>query len=270
MPLLRAPFIAVLIAPLFLAALSYAQSPAVQSHPEFAEFFEQAGTVGTVVVMNVQNGTTDVYNPARAAALFPPASTFKILNSLIALETDVVTDVDTHMLKWDGVTRARPAWNKDLSLREAITVSAFPVYQQIAQDIGLDRMTNYLDRVGYGTGEITPERLRWFWVLKSFRVSANEQVQFLKRLYLNDLPFAQRNLDAVKDITFIERGEGYVLHGKTGWTTATDPATGWFVGWVTRGTDAHVFALNMNITDDSQAPARITITKDVLKALGLL
>lgn len=270
MSLLRAPSIAVLIAFWFLIAPAIAQNPKVQSHPEFSKFFEQAGAVGTIVVMDVHQGTVDVYNAERAAALFPPASTFKILNSLIALETGVVTDVDSHMLKWDGVTRARPAWNKDLSLRQAIAVSAFPVYQQIAHDIGLARMTGYLDRVGYGTGEITPETLRWFWVLKSFRVSAKEQVEFLRRLYLNELPFSQPNLDAVKDITVVERGEDYVLHGKTGWTTDTDPSTGWFVGWVERGNEAHVFALNMDITDDSQVPARITIAKDVLKALGLL
>lgn len=270
MSLLRAPSFALLIACSFLAVSSSARSEVTREHQAFAEFFEQVGTVGTMVVMDVHSGAVDVYNPERAAELFPPASTFKILNSLIALETGVVSDVDAQTLKWDGEVRARTEWNQDHSLRTAIAVSAFPTYQQIAQDIGLARMTDYLGRVGYGTGEITPETLRWFWVLESFRISAKEQTQFLKRLYLGDLPFSQRNMDAVKDITVVERGEGYVLHGKTGWTTATDPGTGWFVGWVEGGQGAHVFALNMDMTDENQAPARITIAKDVLKALGLL
>ena len=247
-----------------------AQSPAIQLHPDYSSFFEQAGTVGTVVVMDVHHQTIDVHNVERAAELFPPASTFKILNSLIALETGVVTDVDSHVLKWDGVTRQRPEWNKDHTLRTAITVSVLPVYQQIARDVGLKRMTSYLDRAGYGTGEITNENLDWFWVLKGFRISANEQVQFLKKLYLDDLPFSQKTIEAVKDITILERGEDYVLHGKSGWTTDTDPSTGWFVGWIERGNEASVFALNMDINDPSQVPARLTITKNILKVLDLM
>lgn len=270
MSLLRAPSIVILIACWCCSLSVSAISETTQEHPEFGKFFEQARTVGTMVVVDVQDGTVDVYNPSRASALFPPASTFKILNSLIALETGVVPDVDAQVLKWDGETRAVAAWNKDHSLRTAIAVSAFPAYQQVARDIGLERMSDYLAQVGYGTGQVTVENLPWFWVLKDFRVSANEQVQFLKRLYLNDLPFAQAHLDAVKDITVVERGEGYVLHGKTGWTTATDPGTGWFIGWVARDAQAHVFALNMEITEDRQAPARISIAKDILKALGLL
>ncbi len=254
----------------YLSTSAGAQRPAIQFHPDFAQFFKDAGTIGTIVVMDVHRQTVDVYNPARADVLFPPASTFKILNSLIALETGVVTDVDTQIFKWDGVDRGSAGWNKDLTLRSAFATSAFHVYQQIARDIGLETMTRYLDRVGYGTGEVTHENLDWFWVLKGFRISANEQVQFLRRLYLEDLPFSRKTIATVKDISIVERGEGYVLHGKTGWTTDTNPSTGWFVGWIERGDEASVFALNMDMNEISQAPARITITKDILKALDLL
>jgi len=262
--------LAVLTASWFLVVSAFAQTPEIQQHPDFSAFFERAGTVGAIVVMDVRQGTVDVHNPERAAELFPPASTFKVLNSLIALETGVVTDVDSHVLKWDGVTRQRPEWNMDHSLRTAIAVSALPVYQQIARDVGLERMTSYLNRVGYGTGKITSENLDWFWVLRGFRISAHEQVQFLRRLYLDDLPFSLKTIDAVKGITILERNEAYTLHGKGGWTTDTDPSTGWFVGWIERGNEASVFALNMDIHDPSQAPARIGITKSVLKALDLM
>jgi beta-lactamase class D len=261
---------------LMLLAVSYfstsaiAQSPEIQLHPDFARFFEQAGTVGTIVVLDVRTNVAQVYNAKRAAELFPPASTFKILNSLIALETGVVTDVDTQIFKWDGVTRGRPELNKDHTLRTAIAVSALPVYQQIARDVGLERMTRYLNMVGYGVGEVTNENLDWFWVLRGFRISANEQVKFLRRLYFEDLPFSKKSIAAVKDITVLERSKDYVFHGKTGWTTDTDPSTGWFVGWIGRGNKASVFALNMDMHDDSQGPARIAITKNVLRALDLL
>lgn len=259
-----------LLAALLLVVPAFAQSSEIEVRSDLGEFFDAVGTTGAMVVMDVHTNAVVVHNSARAAKLFPPASTFKILNSLIALETGVVTDADSHVLKWDGVTRQRPEWNKDHTLRSAIAGSVLPVYQQIARDVGLERMTGYLDRVGYGTGDITNETLAWFWVLKSFGISAHEQVQFLRRLYLDDLPFSKKTIEAVKDITIVERGETYVLHGKTGWTTDTEPSTGWFVGWIERGDEASVFAMNMDMNDLSQAPARITITKDVLNTLGLL
>ncbi|MEQ8509075.1 MAG: class D beta-lactamase [Rhodospirillaceae bacterium] len=254
----------------YLPTSAVAQRPAIQFHPDFAQFFRDAGTIGTIVVMDVHRQTVDVYNPARADVLFPPASTFKILNSLIALETGVVTDVDTQIFKWDGVDRGSAGWNKDLTLRSAFATSAFHVYQKIARDIGLARMTGYLDQVGYGRGKVTKQNLDWFWVQKGFRISAYEQIQFLRRLYLEDLPFSRKSIKAVKDISIVERGEGYVLHGKTGWTTDTVPSIGWFVGWIERGDEASVFALNMDMNDLSQAAARITITREVLMALDLL
>jgi len=259
-------FAAALLALVFLAVPAVAQT--VAERPDFKHFFDEAGTAGTIVVMNVGSGYTSVYNRARAATGYLPASTYKIPNSLIGLETGAVMGVDSELFKWDGVARDFPNWNRDHTLRTAIAASAVPVYQEIARRIGVARMNHFITAMNYGHGTVTAKTLDNFWLEGDFRISANEQIAFLKKLYLNDLPFSQTVINAVKDITTLERGEGYVLHGKTGWIFAED--LGWFVGWVEKGDNAHVFALNMDMSNIDMAAKRISIAKNVFRELGLL
>ncbi len=241
-----------------------------QEHPELGAFFADVGTAGTFVAVNVHTGAAHVFNPERATQPFPPASTFKIFNSLIALETGVVRDPDTHVLKWDGEVRNNAAWNMDHSLRSAFQVSALPVYRGIARQVGLERMTGYLSQVPYVSGDVTARTLDIFWVLSSYTTTALKQVEFLRRLYLNDLPFSQSVMDAVKDIAVVEHGVGYVLAGKTGYTTDVTPGAGWFIGWVEREDGAYVFALNLDVHDRSHVDARVDIARQSLQALNLL
>ena len=48
-----------------------------------------------------------------------PCSTFKIWNALIGLESGIIASADEAFYRWDGQTRAIPAWNKNLTLKEA-------------------------------------------------------------------------------------------------------------------------------------------------------
>jgi len=54
-----------------------------------------------------------------------PASTFKIVNSIIALETGVVEN-DSTMFKWNGEKRRLPIWEQDLTFRDAFHFSCVP------------------------------------------------------------------------------------------------------------------------------------------------
>ena len=79
------------------------------------------------------------HNRDRNATAFLPASTFKILNSLISLETGVIPD-EIAILTWDGVQRSIPGWNRDLNMREAFKLSAVWFYQVLARRVGHERM----------------------------------------------------------------------------------------------------------------------------------
>src|SRR5207302_1318723 len=110
-----------------------------------------------------------------------PASTFKIPNSVIALETGVVGDPDKDVFKWDGVVRSIEGWNRDHTLRSAIAASAVPVYQEIARRIGAERMQKYVDLFEYGNRDIGGG-VDQFWLTGNLRIDPIQQIDFVDRL----------------------------------------------------------------------------------------
>jgi beta-lactamase class D len=125
-----------------LANVSYQRS---EFREDLAKRFFDLGTEGTFVGYKVDDYLIIASDKVRSGQAKLPASTFKIPNSLIALETGVVADPDKDVFKWDGVTRSIEAWNKDHTMRSAIAASAVPVYQEIARRIGQERMQKYVD-----------------------------------------------------------------------------------------------------------------------------
>ena len=64
------------------------------SHAEdagLARIFQAAGANGTMVIANLDGTRQFVYNDSRATTRLPAASTFKILNSLIALDEGAIS-----------------------------------------------------------------------------------------------------------------------------------------------------------------------------------
>lgn len=236
---------------------------------DFSRHFAAAGTTGTILIYDLRRNRTLVFDPARAKTRFAPASSFKIANSLIGLETGAVRDADTEIFKWDGVTRPIPGWNRDHTLRSAIRESVVPVYQQIARRIGPDRMRDYVTRIGYGNMEIGSVIDR-FWLDGPLAISAVEQVGFLKRLYNDDLPFAERTMAVVKDIMVVESNADHTIRAKTGWDVHVTPNIGWWVGWIERGADVVFFALNIDIANQDQLQARMDIVRAIMRELGYL
>jgi beta-lactamase class D len=236
---------------------------------DFARYFAATGTVGTLLIYDLRQDRTLVHNSERARTRFTPASTFKIPNSLIGLETGAVRDADGEVFKWDGVTRQIAPWNRDHTLRSAIRDSVVPVYQEIARRIGPERMRDYVARIGYGNNDIG-DVIDRFWLQGPLAISAEEQIGFLTRLYRDDLPFSGRTLALVKDIMVVEAGIDYTIRAKTGWDGHVTPNIGWWVGWVERGADVIFFALNMDMSAPSHLAARMEIVRAILRDLDYL
>lgn len=199
------------------------------------------------------NGGTRVENEARAAVRYPPCSTFKIPNSLIALETREVTDPAFPLAydpKRDGVQQG--PWSRDQDLRSAVQVSAAWYFQEIARRVGPKRMTEWLKRLDYGNMSIEPA-VDKFWLGGGLRISAREQVAFLQRFYNSELPSAR----TVKDLILLETGRDYKWYGKTGSCRASDKEwVLWHVGFVERGRSVMFYALNLSDTTYAKAAER--------------
>ncbi len=243
------------------------QGQTLIEQPAWKHFFDSAGVHGCFLLYIHGTDSLKVYNPARIDSGFAPASTFKIPNSLFALEAGVINVDDT--LRWDGVQRAIPRWNADQNMRSAFTYSTVWFYQEMARRIGPGPMRHFLDTLGYGNGSMEGGIDR-FWLEGGMRVTPREQIAFLDRLVLNNVPFTKKVIDLVKEIMIVERTDRHVLRAKTGRGGEGSPDTGWYVGYVETGGRTYIFALNIDVWKAEDAPARIEITRKILSAEGIL
>jgi beta-lactamase class D len=240
---------------------------AVELKPDLADVFRDAQTEGTFAAFVKDHMV--MTDESRSRTGFLPASTFKIPHALIALETGVVADVDKEVIRWDGVTHENENWNKDHTLRSAMRYSVVPVFQQIANRIGSERMKQYVDAFDYGNRDIGGAPLDKFWLEGNLRISAMEQVRFLRRLHRDDLPVSKRSMQLVKDILPEEKTEDSVIRFKTGALGKEGKFSfGWLVGFAERGEETTIFALNIDVHGAPHLAQRIAMARSILKRIG--
>ena len=237
----------------------------IETRKDWQRFFDEKKVTGATLVYDLRGKRFLTNDAARADKQFIPASTSKIIHSLIFLETGALKD-ENEIIKWDGVQRDIAAWNQDHNLRSAFKVSAVWFYVAASRRISAEKMQVYYDLANYGNRRINDFGTD-YWNTGNLRISQREQLLFLKHLYENRLPFSQRSIDRTKDIFIAEKNGDYVLRAKTGWSTAFTPNVGWYVGYVERGQDVFFFATEIDMKTAEDAPKRIEITKNILREL---
>ncbi|MCU0286279.1 MAG: class D beta-lactamase [Acidobacteria bacterium] len=237
------------------------------SEKDFQEIFTQFKVTGTFIIYDLEKNTYNFFNKERAEKAFLPASTFKIPNSLIALETGAIKD-QCDIIAWDQKVWRFDEWNQDQTLATAFRNSVVWAYQELARRIGKKQMQYWIDKIEYGNRDIS-DAIDTFWLEGNLKISAYEQVEFLVKLYKNQLPFSRRTMDIVKEIMIVEQGT-YILRGKTGWASRVAPQIGWFVGWLEKTGNVYFFALNIDIVNRQDVNARIGVTKEIFKHLKLI
>lgn len=253
--------------PFLLAALLCLSSAARAEDAAIAAAFSRAGMEGAMVISSLGTGQTFTHNDARAVTRFPVASTFKILNSLIALEEKAVTPEET--LKWNGHIYDFPDWNRDQTLASAFKVSCVWCYQELASRIGNKAYRRYLSKLDYGQLK-QPFNTTTFWLDGSLQVSAQDQIRLLRRIYLRSLPFSDASYNTLRQIMLAEQTPTYTLRAKTGWAGSATPQTGWYVGYVQTADDVWFFATNVVIHDAKELPLRLSLSREALQLKGIL
>ena len=238
------------------------------------KYFEQAGLNGCFAMFNNGTGEFTIYNLKRYRdSTYLPASTFKIINSLIGLQTGILSS-DSMVIPWDGVAR-RAEWDKDLNMYQAFRVSAVPYYQEVARRIGKDTMQFWLDSLKYGVGkDKKPYKISdidSFWLDNSLKITPDQNLGVVKSLYFDELPFFKVYQQKVKNAMLFEDNANYKLAYKTGWaTTDNGHALGWVVGWVEENKHPYFFVLNVDSPDPNYdlKDVRLKLVKDILKEYG--
>lgn len=223
------------------------------------------GYTGTFKLYDLTADKYLVYNQADTKMQYVPASTYKILNSLIALQTGVIRD-ENQIIKWDGTQYPVESWNQDHNMKSAIQNSVIWFYQEAARRIGKERMQSYVTKVGYGNRQIG-DVIDRFWLDGPLKISVDEQVDFITRLYQEELPFDKDVIREVKSILVNEQSSSSVLAGKTGSVTVQDkPVIGWYVGYIVAKNKPYIFATKiMPLAKDDSMPVSGAKAKEITK-----
>jgi beta-lactamase class D len=245
---------------IFLAVLFSAQAFAEDA--ALARPFSTRGLEGTIVISSLNGEKTFIHNDGRANKRFSPASTFKVLNTLIALEEKAVRG-KTELLKWDGTPKEFPDWNRDHTLESAFKVSCVWCYQELARRVGAKKYTEYLKKSNYGELSVPFDETN-FWLDGSLVISAVEQTAFLKNVYLHTLPFSRASYETLRDIMLIEQTPAYTIRAKTGWSRLR-PETAWYVGYVETQDDTWVFAINYAVRNSKDLAARQQLMREAFQ-----
>jgi len=256
---------------LFLIFLISCSPNNVEIDNSLKKYFDENKADGCFALMDNGTGKFTVYNLARYRdSSYLPASTFKIVNSLIGLQTGKITG-DSMVIKWDGVKRWVDEWNQDLTMYKAFRVSAVNYYQEVARRIGKDTMQYWLDTLKYGTRKIKTA-IDSFWLDNSIKITPDEQLGLVKKLYFTELkPFFRSYQETVKRAMLFENEPNYRLGYKTGWGfTEQNHALGWVVGWIEENNHPYFFVLNIESADHEfdMWKVRMKMLKDILKQLG--
>ncbi|MCP3942840.1 MAG: class D beta-lactamase [Desulfobacteraceae bacterium] len=232
------------------------------------QLFRERNIKGTIIISSLGGETEYFYNRARATKRFLPASTFKIPNTLIALDEKIIVN-EKQIIKWDGKDRGWSPWNQDQSLETAFPISCVWFYQELAKRIGNINYLSHLDRLNYGNKKTGPG-VTTFWLEGELAISARGQIEFLKKFYKEDLPYKKSHLQLLKNIMIVEKKPRYIIRGKTGWAMHVKNQYGWYVGYVETDQKVWFFAMNSDIGKKTDAVYRKEITMEALKVKGII
>jgi len=238
---------------------------------DFKRYYQQFNVEGSFALYDQNNNKYILCNKSQFNENFIPASTFKICNSLIGLETGVIKD-ENFVIPWDKVVRFNKKWNHDQDLKTAFKNSTVWYFQQLALQVGGKRMKYWLDKANYGNAD-TSGHINEFWLSGGLRITPEQQIHFLKQLHDEKLPFSKRSMDIVKKIMIVKDTLGYIVRAKTGWSEQDGKQIGWYVGYLETKENVYYFSNCLQTNDANNTDflkARIDIVYKILKDLELI
>ncbi|RXM49154.1 class D beta-lactamase [Flavobacterium sp. YO12] len=244
---------------------------------DFKKYFDNCNVEGSIAIYDNNKHRWFLSDTIGTKKETLPASTFKIINLLIALETKTISS-ENDIVKWPRTTDTikygyRPEIYHDITVKEAFEVSAGWAFVELAKKIGKDNYKKYLSLCHYGNLDLSQTDAD-FWNFGNFKISPLNQVVFLKNLYDEKLPFSKRNMQIVKKVMLTEQNSDYSIYSKTGWTRENEINTGWWVGYIVNNNGTYFFATRLlqdrKINSAAFGNCRKDITKSVFKDLSIV
>ncbi|MFD0724466.1 penicillin-binding transpeptidase domain-containing protein [Lysobacter brunescens] len=287
--LCTATFRTAALAALLCTGIALAVAPTAQAKPPAktaatpspAARFAAYGHPGSFLLQRDGKPVQVVHGGDRADTPLSPASTFKVLVALVALQTGTLRNGD-EVVPWNGKRYPdRPQWERDMALREAMQTSSESFFGVLANRIGRERLATWVQRLQYGNGRIgeVPAQV---WHDGVLTITARQQLDFIDRLRRGALPISPAHIATVKAAMDSGEIDGRRIYGKTGTHVDRDSGNAWWVGWVEAGrveggkAPAASFVLGIDLAStDERARSialgkRIPLGKQLLRDAGAL
>ncbi len=241
---------------------TYTSPPAAPtvSEVDWSEYFE--GLNGAAVVFDPAAGEYAVYNRELADTRRSPCSTFKIVSSLVGLESGVIPAGDS-VRTWSGEHFWNEDWNRNIGFEDAFRTSCIWYFRDVIDELGPETVQKELDRLEYGNCDISDWEglintnngkmaLRGFWVESSLKISAMEQVNVMDRIFGESSRYQAQTLEQLKAVMKLTGWEElpFTIYGKTG-MGKTDGITvdSWYTGFAEAQGRVMYFCVYLGRTD---------------------
>ncbi len=218
---------------------------------------------GSILIESADGKFKYQYNVSEKES-FIPASTFKIPNTLIILEEGLIKD-EFEVIGWDGIEREYTPWNRDQTLKSAFQYSCVWCYQRYAKQVGDEKYHTYLDKFDYGN-RLTGSDITRFWLDGDLRVSVQDQINFLRKVYAEDLPIQKKHIRTLKNIMLSETQKDFKVWSKTGWSGKD----GWYVGYLASNNQIWFFANHIEINRNSDLEFRKNLVMETFRSLNIV
>lgn len=273
---------ALLFTPLFFAGCS---TNNVSIDNSLQKYFDSADVKGCFGLFDNGQGHFTVYNlPRFKDSAYQPAATFDIVQSLIAFQTGVAKDDTSAMLGrpvvyFEDATSPSHAIKDSLlnlvktptlSLRTAFQSNSRLLSMSLTDEIGMDTLKKWVDTLHYGNRDLGKD-IDLLWMNNPLKITADEQLGLIKKLYFDQLPFFNRPQKLVRGMMLEENNSNYRLLYKTGQGIKEDKhAIGWVLGWVEENKHPYFFVVNLESEDQSKDLGAIglQIVKKALTPMG--
>jgi beta-lactamase class D len=232
-------------------------------------FFDSARVKGTFALFDNGQGHFTIYNlPGYRDSAYIPGETFDIVQSLAAFQTGIVKDDKEIMLSGDSAVVDTATGEQTATVKAHYTLAeAFQksgdivnniVYGILMRRLGADTLRKWTDSLHYGNvAQVKDTSLGFIDLL---RISPDEQLGLIKKLYFDQLPFFPRSQELVRNMMNKEENSSYKLDYKVARVLdiyPTDstrkewkgPVMGWVVGWVEENKHPYFFVLNFDDPD---------------------
>lgn len=199
---------------------------------ELKSFFEQEQVEGCFTMLDNATGQVTVYNLADDTTRFAPGACFDLMTALVGLETGVIPDE-----------------KYKIQINDSVVMTAVDAFQQrnkmafskLAQEIGSDNFQNRIDSIGYGNrklGNLQDDT----WPNLTMKISPDEQLGLMKRLYFDQLPFRKSVQETIRNWMLEENNSAYRLSARMASVNGASSAHGWYVGWIEENRHVYFFA----------------------------